>query len=410
MTEPGVDSGEEKGGFLPQIESLRGVAAIAVAASHCGAVLLFMADQPVTLADRICRYLFLDATAWLLNGRAAVIVFFVISGLVLSLALDARPAHGGPGAYGRFTLRRALRIYPAHLVALALFVPLAHWSLFRLPVVDPTALGAAKDILKPWIDGFVYGHIVPQEIARTAILYDNYYNPVVWTLQVEVLASLLLPFLAAWSRRGTLLRDLGALLVLGAAAAVLVDAEKRPDLFLLYLPAFYLGCTARTHGRRLVQTFSRVRGGPRLALGASLLLLLVPATALTPDRHVLLAICLMSAGAFGLVSTVAWADPRRTFRLLLHPRARWAGRISYSFYLWHDLALFAFVRLLLVLLPPRSLAGNSLVILGLTFAVTFAAAAFAASLSYAWIERPLIRIGVRRFVQLPGPRRRGAAS
>src|SRR4051794_26474110 len=88
--------------FLPQVESLRGFAAVAVAYSHCGIALIFGLNVQRGAVESAFRDWVLRPIGWATNGEAAVITFFVISGLVLGLALDARPAHRAPGAYAAF--------------------------------------------------------------------------------------------------------------------------------------------------------------------------------------------------------------------------------------------------------------------------------------------------------------------
>jgi peptidoglycan/LPS O-acetylase OafA/YrhL len=292
--------------------------------------------------------------------------------------------------------RRVLRIYPAHLVALLLFVPLAYFTLFRIPVADPARLEASGALLVPWVGDFVYGHLLPGQWLRTAVLYNNYYNPVTWTLQVELIGSLFVPFFAAWSRSRSLRRDLAALAIL-AAAALLVDAEKRPDLFPLYLPAFYLGCMVRTRGRRLAEmvgsTPCRLYGG----LAVLLALLLVPHAVVRTGLATIpvhLAVGLMTLGGFGLVSLVASGTGQgRAGAAMLHPVSRRVGRLSYSFYLWHDLVLFAFVRLLFIAVAPDALAAWPLTVFVSTMVATVLLALAVAAISYALVEKPFIALG-----------------
>src|SRR5687768_4585290 len=89
--------------FLPQIESLRGYAALCVALGLCLVALTFapLAPHARTMPDLIAAY------PVVFNGRAAVLVFCVISGFVLSLGLDGAAAHRSVPDYARFMGRRA---------------------------------------------------------------------------------------------------------------------------------------------------------------------------------------------------------------------------------------------------------------------------------------------------------------
>ena len=389
-------------GFLPQVESLRGLAALAVAYGHSSLAVLYT-RLPMQGADWFFgNYVFLPLN-WLFDGRAAVILFFVMSGLVLSLALDEVPALASVRAFASFVVCRSLRIFPAHVAALCVFVPLAYFTVFKIPVADPAALDATTFGFKLWLDGTVYGHLNKVAFVQTAVLYANYYNPVTWTLHVEMLGSLALPFFAALSKRGKWALDVAALGTL-SAAALCVDPVKAPDSFILYLPAFYLGCMVRVYGPAMGAALANrpiIRFG---TLILSLALLLVP-SALTGAGTNYPLIAITALGAGGLLIVLAWGGTRMANRLLLHPALRKLGQISYSFYLWHLLVLIAYVRLLFIAFSPDYLADRYLLVQSCTLLVTIPLALAIARLSCAKIERPFVAFGRRLLAapkQLPG--------
>jgi len=57
-------------------------------------------------------------TDWLVGGRLAVQLFYVISGFLISYVLTATDHYRG--APGRFYANRALRLYPVYLAVAAL--------------------------------------------------------------------------------------------------------------------------------------------------------------------------------------------------------------------------------------------------------------------------------------------------
>lgn len=379
--------------FLPQIESLRGFAALSVAFAHCGMVPhLYEQPSPNVINSAFAR-LFIPFD-YLINARAAVVVFFVVSGLVLSLSLDRKPAHRSLFGFGGFLGRRMLRLYPAHLFALLLFVPLAGLTIFQMPIHGPARIEVPGATLIHWAGRSVYGDFQTFQFLATAALWSNWYNPPVWTLAIEVVAALCLPLFAAWSRAARLGPDLAIVAFLFGAGVWLDSAPLIPVLF-VYLPAFYLGCMVRTHGRRLAAAASGRAPGPAMLLACSLLLLVGPEAIVGPSTGHQLVVMLMSVAAFGVVAAVAWTSGPIIKAMLLNTAARALGRLSYSFYLWHGLVLFALVRLELAMVPEAAFARWDHVLKALTFLVSTGVALAIAALSYRWIERPFIALGRR---------------
>ncbi len=89
------------------LDGLRGLSAYAVFANHLTAG-FFAAELGAALG----------ALGWL--ARAAVIVFFVLSGFVVTRSLMGHLQRDGAAGAGAYALRRAARIYPPYLLALAL--------------------------------------------------------------------------------------------------------------------------------------------------------------------------------------------------------------------------------------------------------------------------------------------------
>jgi peptidoglycan/LPS O-acetylase OafA/YrhL len=380
--------------FLPQIESLRGLAALSVAFAHCGIVLLMYDGTIGPNRPNVGAAWLLLPFDYLLNARAAVVVFFVISGLVLAMALDRQPAHRSPIRLAGFVARRALRLYPAHIAALCLFLPLAGLTIFQIPIHDPGGLEGPGPSLEYWAGRSVYGSFDTGTFLSNAALLSNYYNPPIWTLQVELIGGLCLPFFAALSRAGRLGADIVAIALLFMIGAWLDRSLGYPTL-LVYLPAFYLGCMARTHGRRLAALAGRHARGPIALVGVALLLLVVPEALVGPAYAHQLILLSMALASFAIVSALAWTSSRAIGAVLLNPAARWVGRVSYSFYLWHALIMFAVVRLELAILPGELFGRWDQVLRALTFLVSTGIALAIAGFSYRWIERPFIGVGKR---------------
>lgn len=270
-------------GFLPRLESLRGLAAVSVVGFHAyGAT----NDTIVT-------------------GMAPVVLFFVLSGFVLTRSLER---DSSPIAFFR---NRAIRLFPAAGATVLLFAAL-HWA-FGFSV------GYAADFS-------------PLNVLLNALMIRSDINGVMWSMTVECFASPLI--LAAF----LLQKRFGHLPLLAISG-------------LLFLLSFW-GDYAH-----LLGGFTNL--APLYAFVIGVLLHDVCANA-RPPRHlreiavaaaIALVVCGLrkqtawtilgeTAASAALIYAVAVSGAERVFALLDTTPARFMGKISYSFYLLHPIGMF----------------------------------------------------------------------
>ena len=116
------------------------------------------------------------------NGRAAVTLFFVLSGFVLGLALR-RAEPGIVSGLWRFSVRRIFRIYPAFLCSTAFILAWLFFGARLFPSVSH------------WLDQATFGYHAgmlnsqaPPSgslILNNLFLLDSSMNLVTWTLKVQ---------------------------------------------------------------------------------------------------------------------------------------------------------------------------------------------------------------------------------
>ena len=158
---------------LPSLTGVRTAAAAAVLLSHLRH--LVPADPFLTVGS-----LHVDARQFLRQGNAGVSLFFLLSGFVLMWAsrADDHPA--------RFWVRRAARIYPAHLVVVAVWLALMAAALVHH--VDRGSAIASTLLVQSWFPQGTY--------------YFAGINPPTWSLAVEVFFYACFPAIAWALRRG----------------------------------------------------------------------------------------------------------------------------------------------------------------------------------------------------------------
>lgn len=216
---------------------------------------------------------------------AAVIVFFVLSGHVLWSSFQ----------------RKQFRF----------FVDLPDYACARLYRLFPLAIAS----------GLLLGFMVSApawDLVMNMLLLSSNLNGVLWSLQVEVVASLGL--FAVWG----LTRGTGWKLLLALVLAFGATTIFRGNIFVVFFPAFILGASISS-----IPAWT-LRRGWVLAVGVGLLVL--TNVVLGHGGHTRL---FEMAGATVVVGTVANGQ----LRFLRSGVALFLGAISYPFYLTHWLGL-----------------------------------------------------------------------
>jgi peptidoglycan/LPS O-acetylase OafA/YrhL len=159
-----------------ELDALRGLAALSVVLWHFFCATYTVPD-PGTKSFVMSLY-------FLVHGRAAVILFFILSGFVLSLPFFREPRPG----YGGFVVRRICRIYLPYVALIAFTILVRTFiAVKKLPGLsdwfndycgDPFSLKTALEHL------FLIGNI-----------HVMVYNNPVWSLIHEMRLSLVFPLL-----------------------------------------------------------------------------------------------------------------------------------------------------------------------------------------------------------------------
>jgi peptidoglycan/LPS O-acetylase OafA/YrhL len=306
---------------IRSLDGVRGIAAVVVLLYHHS----LMARPALEHQPGVWEWLTQSPVKVFTAGTEAVLVFFVLSGLVVAL-----PALKGGLDWLSYYPSRLVRLYlpvVASLVLAALFLALVPRTASQVTagswLVERNADSAPLSLL----------------LNEATLLPASYtLNNVLWSLRWEVLFSLLLPLFvvvarAVASRVWVAVAVSTLVMVLGRVVGI--DA-------LVYLPTFFLGTLMAANLDRLQAWGERVaaRRAGVIWLGtavssAGVLLLGWLVRPLVPAGSTGSAVLwgLAGIGAAGLI-VVALLSPLAR-RLLEGPAPRWLGRISFSLYLVH---------------------------------------------------------------------------
>ncbi len=363
-----------------ELQSLRGLAALVVLLHHTTVYYALPAGWH-------------EAAERVFDGRAAVILFFVLSGYVLTLSLTRQPITVINTL--KFYYRRGWRIYPAMIFALAIGV--IYWLLFRGMVPPP--------IVSNWMSPeYREVNVTAVDAIRPFLGFGAQFPVAIWTISIELIGSLVIPLVALALVRSRWV--FWALTVALAGVAILMA----PKLFSSteYLVYFALGASVVLWSDRVAGWLRSDRSAVLAATAAALVLVLIQQIpgwragtgSTAPD----LAYLLEGLAATALVGIVAARHD--ALPLLRHRSLIFLGDISYGLYLLHlpVLVLVAGFGTEWLALPPMTT--NPFTATAILASVTLIITIPLSWMTYRFIELPGISMGRR----LPGRPRLSATT
>jgi peptidoglycan/LPS O-acetylase OafA/YrhL len=365
---------------LPELDSLRGIAALTVVFGH---LLHFIPQYPASAWNDVVAWLRITPFFIAFAGHEAVILFFLLSGFVLCLPwLDGRRS-----AYVPYVVRRLFRIYVPYLVAV--------FAAFTCALVFYT--GALPEfghwVNRPWStpvswEGF------SDHLMLLGSFKNAHFNPVIWSLVHELRISLIFPFVVVLLGRVGWRWSVGIALTSSGVAVIttkLLGTSTDYLYTLHYLGFFIFGYLLARHRHEIGQAYTHSPKAARCALW------ILGITAYGYGhlmRFVALQDWVVAIGA-GIFIVLALYDPAWR-RVMAWTPARFLGSISYSLYLYHAVILLAFLHLFHGRLP-----------LILAVGAAFFATLLISALSWHLIEKTSIRAGKvlgARIVEVVGGR------
>lgn len=231
-------------GRINQLDGLRGVAALIVLFHHI--VLSFPGYATANAADLAAWHplalIKFSPLRVLVAGSPAVLLFFCLSGFVLSLAL----LRGGRVSIGRYALKRIVRLWPPFAVAIV-FAACLYLALPEPP----------KGVSRWAVEEFWNAPLTPWVLAKHLLMFgtppNQMLDPPMWSLVHEIRIALIFPLLFCIVRWAPVaMTALLWILAIGASFAI----QGRPSDYVqsyvstgMYLCLFAAGVTLAIHRR-----------------------------------------------------------------------------------------------------------------------------------------------------------------
>jgi peptidoglycan/LPS O-acetylase OafA/YrhL len=357
-----------KGPRFKELDALRGLAACTVVFNH------FYNLHEASNQPFLVQLLFRGLLRFLVAGHEAVLLFFVLSGFVLTQPF-LKP---NKPLYVPFLVKRICRIQLPYLGGLGLAILgdlLFHNSIPSLSLWFQMM----------WSEPLTW-HLVLQHVGLIGFFNEVQLNTAFWSLVVEMRISIVFPLLMLLLSR---VRTPRTMILAGSAALLLIAAPFEPQSgnlssvinTLQYGMSFVIGSLlARSHEScsKLYLQLPRL-ARPVLWVGLLAVWSFVGVISSKPALLGLynMILTLASAGIIVIAMTEPWV---RT--ALLHRIPQYLGHVSYSVYLIHVTVLLSLVH---ALYGKCSL----LALLPMYIALTF----MLGTVFHTWIEEPCTRLG-----------------
>jgi peptidoglycan/LPS O-acetylase OafA/YrhL len=358
---------------IKQLDSLRGLAAITVFLHHIYLVMPFL---PVVFIFSPLKFL--------VNGDAAVILFFVLSGFVLYIPFS----NGEQQPYFRFIIKRILRIYVPYLVCIILVM--IFYKIFSRGSIPELSFWFNKS----WTHK-INGSLLTEHLFFIGNIHSEYFNNAIWSLVHEMRISLFFPFIAYLVYRLNWKKIIFICIFLSFLTRLneLYLFEKSNGYFTTYFDSlhfsslFFLGALLAKYNEELFIFYKKINQFLKLLLFVFAFFLynysenVIRFLRIPYMMHIAGNYLVAIASCIFILFSMFSTKTKKT--LILRPLL-FMGKISYSLYLYHLLVLLTMMHIFYQKIP-----------LWMIYLLTLPIGFVIASLSYYLVEAPSIKLSKR---------------
>ncbi|CEG28072.1 acyltransferase family protein [Bacillus sp. B-jedd] len=373
---------------IDELDTLRGLAALMVVNWHFFLMTYVIIASINSLIMSKPIYIFFA-------GSEAVVLFFVLSGFVMSFPFLNKTVV----PYAGFLTRRFFRIY----------IPYLFWILITFSLSEAFDISTVKD-LSTWFQAKWTVPVNPKILLEHIFLLGDFstttFNPVIWSLVHELRISIIFPLIMLLVIRNNWKVSIVVGLILYGIGRLNYFIPIQPSIgyntsffnTLEYTFMFILGAVAAKHMDTLNQRFQSLSVTYKVAFLLFSIILFTNSKFLPnfikyfnvslPARMDIFTEIWVALGSLMFIVTVISSSKMK--RILSNRFLNLTGRMSYSLYLSHVPIFLSTIYLLHDKLPDFLVYVLSYI---LTFVVSY--------LSYKYIEIPSVSLGRRISTRKP---------
>lgn len=361
-----------------ELDSLRGLAALSVFFGH-----MYLIFKETFISKLLFKFGILH---FAIAGSEAVVLFFVLSGFVLSLPFYSNRQF----SYSAYVIKRVCRIYIPYLAAIG--VALLFREIFYTGKIDN---------LTGWFNASWSSEMSLNSLKDHLLLIGTFtsnLNNVVWSLIHEMRISFVFPVIMFVLVRMNWKKGIGIGIILSISSAIysfITNADfVGTELYVTvhYTALFVLGALLAKYRIEIANKLLALGKRLRLSLfiaGLILYLYVHPSFVLSkiihnfsPFYRTVIDSWFVALGASMII--VLAITSNRLSEILKNIIIKYIGKISYSLYLTHLAVLLSCIHFFHNMMP---LWGICLIIVAGTFAIS--------SIMYYFVEKPAMNLGKR---------------
>ena len=239
---------------ITELDSLRGIASFTVLIHHCllafPLVFSFLVSHDVHHAPVVLKFFMFSPMHVFWNGHAAVILFFVLSGFVLSIPYykDTVPK------YGNYLVKRICRLYIPYFLTITVAVLLLNYYNSVHGISN-----LSKWFNDMWSTKVTMGQYLKCILMAINDSTTNNIDTTLWTIIIEMKVSLILPFFILLVKKNSVLKNIIIMLIFLVLIRLLKFLPfygSMPDLKFIYYFNFFLFGTMMYKYRKEIQNLT----------------------------------------------------------------------------------------------------------------------------------------------------------